>query len=209
MKLHYALLLTITLFLGCEKEKLTQEYTTSTVSDIFYFEAQINDSIISKNLAWYGTTSFYSLYHTEVVDEYKFSFTWGNGGAYKPRTMHPNAEYYSLINGGFVNVTILDSTKIDSIMGNLIPSDKFGENFQVDFGIGVNEDRFWAIDSIFDVEIKYEKDTTMVRHYNRDTEKFKIYTVKIPRVILRNSTNDSFVKEVRNFKIRYPVIVWD
>jgi hypothetical protein len=171
--------------LSCEKENTLQVYSTETISNIFYFNAVVEDTAVTKNLAWYDTRSFYSEYHTEIIDELRFNYDWDSRYFLNSNSKNYSSDYYDLLTGGSLTIGIYDSTLLDSIFGRTVKSNAFGNDLKIDLTIGLDNTRYWNKESVFDIRINSIKDTAIVYHYGGGTENFKIYSISIPQITLQ------------------------
>ena len=209
MKLISIFAIALVFLMSCKKENILQVYSTETISNIFYFNAIVDDTAVTKNLAWYDTRSFYSEYHTEIIDELRFNYDWNSTYFLTSNTKNHSSDYYDLLTGGSLTIEIYDSTLLDSIFGRTVKSNAFGEALKVNLTLGLNNTGYWNKESVFDIRINNVKDTTRVYHYGGGTENFKIYSVSIPQITLENRDNPSDTREVKDLEMRYPVILWD
>lgn len=209
MKKTVIFLFSALLLVGCAKEEFLNKVSTDNVSAIFYFNGTIEDTTLSKNFAWYDTRSFYSNYKTEILDELRFNYSWDSRQFLNSNTNNYSSDYYSHLTGGSITVELYDSTLLPSILGKTVRSDQFGDTLKVNLTLGLHNYGYKSNGSAFDFRINSVKDSAIVYHLNKQTENFKIYSISIPKIILRNRDDTTQTKEVTDLEMRFPVIIWD
>lgn len=209
MKKIATLLLSVLLLVGYAKEEFINSASTDSVSTIFYFEGTLEDTMLSKNLAWYDRQSFYVNYNTEIVDELRFNYSWDSRYFSSHNTQHYSADYYSQLTGGSITVEIYDSTLLPSILAKTVHSDEFGDTLQVSLALGLNNTRYRNNGSAFDFRINSVKDTTIGRSLPYSSNFYKIFHISIPHLTLYGIDDPTIKKEVKNLEMRFPVIIYD
>lgn len=208
MKSTFTFIFTIILFICCTKEETLQVTSVDNVSTIFYFKGKLNDTLIAKDLAWYSSRSDFQEWHTEIVDETRIGYQW-HSDYFITQTKHYLPDYYDLLSGGLIQIRILDSTLLKSILGKTIRSNAYGDTLEINLSLGLNDKGYWKNNSVFDFRINSIKDTAIAYYSETRTAKFKAVSISIPKITLHQMDDPSKAKEIEDLEMRFPVIIWD
>lgn len=192
-------------FAGCKKEETLKINITDSTASPFYLSLKADGDLIEKNLSWYGGFSIFRERYSSFEESLRIRYTWSS----TPSTFlssHYDPTYYDDMSEGFVMLEIYDSTLLDKLVGTTVSSDQYGGDLNIRMAF-TNQEKGWeSVGSVFDFRINSIKDTTMVDFPFRRESNYKIISLDIPNIQMRQIEDTTQSIAVEDIKMRFLVI---